>query len=91
MKVPKDTPSYIIAFFTVALLMFVAWQVGGVMDTQRQLLEDAEARTERAEQRNENLVGILSDGRNEWGPALEESLRLLTQLCDAEPSCDPGG
>ena len=83
-RLPKDTPSYLIAAVTLTLMLLVAFQLGGLIGDQRE-------RADRAEERTERLVSLLIEGRGEWGPALDESVGLLRQLCDAEPDCDPGG
>ena len=71
------TPLLVGAVLIVTMSLLVA--------TQAQL----QANAERAEQRTERLVELLEEGRGEWGPALEESLDLLTRLCDADPDCQP--
>ena len=71
------TPLLVSAVLLVTMSLLVA--------TQAQL----QANAERAEARTERLVELLEEGRGEWGPALEESLRMLEQLCDVEPSCEP--
>lgn len=81
MKLPRDTPSYLIAAATVALLLFVAWRVGIIID-------DGEQRAQRAEQRNEQLVGILEEGRSEWGPQLDHIRKTVDRLCLLTPECD---
>ena len=73
------TPLLVAAVLVVSILLL------GL--TQREL----QSQTERAEQRTERLVGLLEENREEWGPALEESLRMLEQLCDADPDCDLRG
>ena len=70
------TPLLVSAVLLVTMSLLVA--------TQAQL----QANAERAEQRTERLVELLEEGRGEWGPALEESLRILHLLCDADPDCD---
>ena len=71
------TPLMVAAVLVVTMSLLAA--------TQAQL----QANAERSEQRTERLVELLEEGRGEWGPALEESLRMLEQLCDVEPSCEP--
>ena len=71
------TPLLVGAVLIVTMSLLVA--------TQAQL----QANAERAEQRTERLVELLEEGRSEWGPALEESLRLLTRLCESDPDCQP--
>ena len=70
------TPLLVSAVLVVSILLL------GL--TQREM----QRQTERAEARTERLVELLEEGRNEWGPALEESLRILHLLCDADPDCD---
>ena len=81
MRLPRDTPSYLIALATVALLLFVAWRVGIIID-------DGERRAQRAEERNEQLVEMLIEGRDEWSPQLEHIHEMVNRLCDANPDCE---
>ena len=71
------TPLLVGAVLIVTMSLLVA--------TQAQL----QANAERAEQRTERLVELLEEGRDEWGPALEESLELLHLLCESDPDCQP--
>lgn len=65
----------------VAAVLVVSVVLLGVTQREiQQLAEKADARTER-------LVSLIEEGREEWGPALEESLRLLEQLCELDPEC----
>ena len=73
------TPLLVAAVLVVSILLL------GL--TQREL----QSQTERAEQRTERLVGLLEENREEWGPALEESLELLTRLCDTTDGCEVPG
>ena len=82
-RIPKDTPSYLIAAVTLTLMLLVAFQLGGLIGDQRERADRAEARTER-------LVTIIEDGRQEWSPHLEHIREVVDGLCDAEPDCDPG-
>jgi hypothetical protein len=47
--------SIVIAAFTIGLLMFLAWRVGGIIDDQRQFIEHQRIQAERAEERTADL------------------------------------
>ena len=73
------TPLMVAAVLVVTMSLLAA--------TQAQL----KANAERSEQRTERLVELLEENREEWGPALEESLELLTRLCDTTDGCEVPG
>jgi hypothetical protein len=85
--------SIAIAAFTVGLLMFLAWRVGGIIDDQRQFIEHQRIQAERAEDRTADLKDAVeravddlrAEVRNPAGPrgdSLDRIEGLLVEMRD---------
>lgn len=85
-----DLAGMAIAVFTIGLLMFLAWRVGGIIDDQRQFIEYQRTQAERAEERTADLKDAVEravddmrdEVRNPAGPRGDTLDRIEDLLVD---------